>query len=206
LLPATLVAGHWSPDVVLYGISHGTHPSPEKFVFICEIRGFPHPLHNLPQMAYAIPSSGMLTICLVLSGCDPATPIATVIERVEDYQQAQQCYFGVSDSDFRMALLWLAILRDEVDTLDPEQIAARLNNIPLREWVQPMLGYSRVYFNDEGESWDKEEEEGDYGRQLRQFFAQPTNMNPPAIAAFFAAHGIDDRSLMRWTCGAQDVI
>ncbi len=148
----------------------------------------------------------MLTICLVLSGCDPATPIATVIERVEDYQQAQQCSFGVSDSDFRMALLWLAVLRGEVDTLDPEQMAARLNGIPLREWVQPMLAYQRVYFNDEGESWDTGNEEGDYGRQLRLFFAQPGNMNPPAIAAFFAQHGINAQSLTQWTSGAQDII
>ena len=157
-------------------------------------------------MAYAIPSSGMLTICLVLSGCDPATPIGTIIERVEDYQQAQQCYFGVTDADFRMALLWLAILRGEVDTLDPEQVTARLNGIPLREWVQPMLAYQRVYFNDEGESWDAGNKEGDYGQQLRQFFAQPANLNPPAIAAFFAAHGIDNRSLLRWTSDAQDII
>ncbi len=148
----------------------------------------------------------MLTICLVLSGYDPATPIATVIERVEDYQQAQQCSFGVSDADFRMAMLWLAILRGEVDTLDPEQVTARLNGIPLREWVQPMLHYERVYFNDEGESWDAGNEEGDYGRQLRQFFAQPSNMNQPAIAAFFAQHGIDDRSLLRWTSDEQHLI
>ena len=148
----------------------------------------------------------MLTICLVLSGCDPATPIGTIIERVENYQQAQQCYFGVSDSDFRMAMLWLAILRGEVDTLDSEQVTARLNGIPLHEWVQPMLAYQRVYFNDEGESWDKEEEEGDYGRQLRQFFAQPANMNPPVIAAFFAQHGINAQSLTQWTSGAQGII
>ena len=148
----------------------------------------------------------MLTICLVLSGCDPATPIGTIIERVEDYQQAQQCYFGVTDVDFRMALLWLAILRGEVDTLDPEQVTARLSGIPLREWVQPMLHYERVYFNDEGESWDAGNEEGDYGRQLRQFFAQPANMNQQAIAAFFATHGIGAQSLTQWTSGAQDII
>jgi hypothetical protein len=157
-------------------------------------------------MAYAIPASGMLTICLVLSGCDPATPIGTIIERVEDYQRAQQCTFGVSGTDFRMALLWLAVLHGEMDGVGLEQADSVLAGIPLREWVQPMLGYSRVYFNDEGESWDEGNEEGDYGRSLRQFFAQPANTNPPAIAAFFAQHGINAQSLTQWTSDAQDII
>lgn len=160
----------------------------------------------ISPMAYAIPASGMLTICLVLSGCDPATPIATIIERVESYQRAQQCTFGVSDSDFRMAMLWLAVLHGEMDCVGLEQADSVLAGIPLREWVQPMLGYSRVYFNDEGESWDEENEEADDGRSLRQFFARPANMNQPAIATFFARHGIDAQSLLRWTSDAQDII
>jgi hypothetical protein len=157
-------------------------------------------------MAYAIPTSGMLTICLVLSGCDPATRIATVIERVESYQRAQQCTFGVSETDFRMALLWLAVLHGEMDGFGLAQAESVLGSIALRDWVLPILHYGGVYFNDEGEAWDEGNEEGDYGRALRQFFAQPANLNPPAIAAFFAAHGIDAQSLLRWRSDAQDFV
>ena len=128
-------------------------------------------------MAYAIPTSGMLTICLVLSGCDPATRIDTVIERVESYQHAQQCTFGVSETDFRMALLWLAVLHGKMDGFGLAQAESVLGSIALGDWIVPMLHYEGVYFNDEGEAWDEGNEAGDYGRQLRQFFAQPANLN-----------------------------
>jgi hypothetical protein len=143
----------------------------------------------------------MLAICLVLSDCDPETSIAMVIERVEDYQRTQQCYFGVTDTDFRMALLWLAITRDEVDSLDPDQTMASLRGITLRAWVQPILAYNNVYFNDEGEAWDEAGTADDAGHNLplRRFFTQPANMNREAVAAFFEQQGINAQSIYQWT-------
>lgn len=148
----------------------------------------------------------MLTICLVFSGCNPATRITTVIERVESYQRAQHCTFGVSDSDFRMAMLWLAVLHGEMEGFGLAQADSVLEGIALRDWILPMLHYGGIYFNDEGEAWDEGEEAGEYGRALRQFFAQPANLNPPAIAAFFAQHRIDAPSLLRWTSARQDFV
>ncbi|HEY3342301.1 MAG TPA: hypothetical protein VGK81_09795, partial [Anaerolineae bacterium] len=85
----------------------------------------------------------------------------------------------------------------------PELITAILRGIPLREWVQPMLAFHDVYFNDEGESWDGAGTADDAGHNqlLRQFFAQPANMNREAIADFFAQQGINAQSIQRWTDG-----
>ena len=151
----------------------------------------------------------MLAICLVLSDCDPQTSIAKVIERVEGYQRLHACYFGVSDADFGMALIWLAILRDEIDMHNLEQAMDILGKIPLRQWIQPMLAFNSVYFNDEGESWDAESETAsfaEHNRPLREFFAQPANLNREAIAAFFAARGIGENTVYQWSSlGSRDV-
>ncbi|MCL5999519.1 MAG: hypothetical protein M1546_26155 [Chloroflexi bacterium] len=153
-------------------------------------------------MAYAIPSSDILSICLVLSDCDLDASIARVIERVEGHQRDHDCHFGVTETDFRMAMLRLGLARGEVELAHWEHVWSALEQVPLCRWVQPMLAYNNAYFNDEGESWDMEAEIADcaeYNRPFREFFAQPATLTRETIAAYLAERGITVESVYRWT-------
>ena len=153
-------------------------------------------------MAYSIPSSDMLSICLALSDCDLDASITRVIERVEDYQRDHDCHFGVTEADFRMVMLQLALARGEVELALWEHVWTTLDGIALRRWVQPILAYNNAYFNDEGESWDMETEIADcaeYNRPFREFFAQPVTLTRETIAAYLAERGITVESVYRWT-------
>ena len=60
-------------------------------------------------MAYGIASNDFVALCLVLAEGDSALCLEEVIQRGEAEQAHYASHFGVSERDFRMAFVWLAI-------------------------------------------------------------------------------------------------
>jgi len=119
-------------------------------------------------MAYAITSEDMIGICLIIADYNADVSMRKVLNRVEAFQQSKSSYFGVSEHDFRSAFLWLAIELRWFDLQGPrEHYEALFKNNPLKKWILPTLKrFESVYFNDEGEHWEKpcEDNEESYFR------------------------------------------
>ena len=108
-------------------------------------------------MAYGIASNDFVALCLVLAEGDSALCLEEVIQRGEAEQAHYASHFGVSERDFRMAFVWLAIESEVVSLLarDLDKKLEAAFQQPLREWIPRILFYSEIYFNDEAEHWIK---------------------------------------------------
>ncbi|HUU74926.1 MAG TPA: hypothetical protein VMW63_02425 [Methanoregulaceae archaeon] len=128
-------------------------------------------------MAYGILAEDMLAICLLFAGGDVMTPMGEVICHAEEFQRGRR-YFGASDLDFRWAFMHLAEgaskgkkTRQEVWCQgDVPRII--FSGLLLRDFIEPVLRKSGIWFNDEGEHWESEDEYPPSPRNLkmRRFF------------------------------------
>jgi hypothetical protein len=110
-------------------------------------------------MTAAILSQDFLGICLVLSDGNLDTRLADIIERVERFQQAHNRHFGISRTDFSTSLFRLTKggLSDGFEIM-----MRRFERMMLKDVVMEILGYEKVYCNDEGEYWDLAGEPDEY--------------------------------------------
>jgi hypothetical protein len=142
------------------------------------------------QLAYAITSEDFLAICLILARGDTDLSTEEIIGRAEAYQEKVAGQFGVSNSDFRMAFWWLGI---EVgllkwDSMTESGQVLAFQEIPLRQWIPPILQYADVYFNDEGEYWSgiPYDPPSYRYRLMYQFFNNRANNSPEEVLRFLA--------------------
>ncbi len=116
-------------------------------------------------MSAATLSGDILSICLLFSDGDIQTSLADIIQRVEEFQEKQQRYFGISPHDFRGLLRSLVILE-----LGLRRIGEDFGNILLSEIISPMLSFHDAYFNDEGEHWCGDDKEIGDANSLLDWF------------------------------------
>lgn len=132
-------------------------------------------------MAYAIRSEDLMAICIVLAEGDIDVDLSSVIARVESLQRDCGDHFGVWETDFRMSFFWLGYRNElyELNAIKPDGEVADFAQ-PLSAWLDRLLGWREVYFNDEGEHWVDwiPGEEADRQRRARAFLARITPLSP----------------------------
>lgn len=104
-------------------------------------------------MGHGISAEDMAAILLLFSNGDLEMNIGELVERVENFQESQNGFFGVSCRDFRLAFYQLGMaLQYEMGGEWPKCFLP--SGDPLKEWIGPLLTtYDYVYFNDGGEYW-----------------------------------------------------
>ncbi|CAJ38040.1 hypothetical protein [Methanocella arvoryzae] len=120
-------------------------------------------------MAYGMPASEFLALCMIMADFDLEMTALEVIGRAEEYQNTTGREIGEGRSDFRSAfyeIIWTWRPQDigHGQMGDPQKLLART---PLKDWIGLILQYDHVWFNDEGESWSREPEDKDWPAEMR---------------------------------------
>ncbi|HWQ65404.1 MAG TPA: hypothetical protein VN372_00895 [Methanospirillum sp.] len=115
-------------------------------------------------MAFGIPVSDLLAICLIFAEYDQEVSIGEMLRRAFFYQQTNNSVFGEGESDFATLLHEFAVIKGNISYRERDQSIQDFYNTGsfspifyetrIADWILPMLEYGRVYSNDEGESWD----------------------------------------------------
>ncbi|MBU2489730.1 MAG: hypothetical protein KKA60_10095 [Proteobacteria bacterium] len=106
-------------------------------------------------MAYGFTAEDMVAICLTLADGDLSTPLGEVIRRAEALQAGTQRHFGVSDADFLNSFFQLKTADTHQTFEEFIEDFQRSLSYPLSWWLPQILDHYMVYFNDEGESWER---------------------------------------------------
>ncbi len=104
-------------------------------------------------MGYGIPAAEFLGICILMADFDLQTDALQVVNRLEAFQREEHCRFGTSDRDFRGSLLQLQLCSGESYQLNEPE--ANLMSKELCQLSNLILQFDHVWFNDEGEDWQK---------------------------------------------------
>ncbi|MFZ5993473.1 MAG: hypothetical protein ACOYU4_00580 [Thermodesulfobacteriota bacterium] len=142
-------------------------------------------------MAYAITSEDFLAICLVIANGDTGLSTEKIIQRAETYQEFTASHFGVSETDFRMAFVWLGIKTGllKFGSITGSGNIPLLQKIPLKKWITPILKYCDVYFNDEGEHWcGQDKAPSERNLLMCKFFRDSQNDSPEKIINFLTKY------------------
>jgi len=105
-------------------------------------------------MPAGILTQDLVAVCLLLVEGNLDATLEEVIRRADEFQEKRDRHFGISRSDLRgLFQYWTTFdmaIREYSETLD---------DIKLRDVINPMLDCLCAYFNDEGEYMDKISEE-----------------------------------------------
>lgn len=114
-------------------------------------------------MAAGILSQDLVAACLLLVEGNVDATLEEVIRRADEFQEDRDRHFGISRDDLRgLFQYWTTFdmaIREYSETLD---------DVKLRDVINPMLDCLCAYFNDEGEYMDKISEE--YSSWIRSCF------------------------------------
>ncbi|MEJ2431329.1 MAG: hypothetical protein P8075_20810 [Deltaproteobacteria bacterium] len=121
-------------------------------------------------MAAAILTEDFLAICLILANGDLGTRLEEVICRARVYHER-----GVGNYE-------------EMLTINPL----------LRHWINQILSYEDVYFNDEGEHWWVPEGAvpSEVNLKMRNFFSDTNNHDSQTVMRFLGGLGKDSSLLV----------
>ncbi len=103
-------------------------------------------------MAVSLLSQDLVAICLLLTSGKINIPLEELIQKLESYQEQNNCHLGISRNDFRnlfVELLWGDMQNHK------EHPGKLFKEILLVESIPRMLEYDYAHFNDEGEAWVK---------------------------------------------------
>ena len=149
-------------------------------------------------MAAAILTEDFLAVCLYLVDGDVDARLEQIIARAEEYQEHSNRHFGISRSDYRSAFYALSFeVHTEKGIGDYKETLERYPF--LRQWIDPILAYEDVYFNDEGEHWWPGDGLSPSKTRLKMqaFFSKSGDHNPAAVNRFLGELGKDSTILMQ---------
>lgn len=158
-------------------------------------------------MGYGILSEDMLAICLLVAKGDVTMPMGEVVYRVEEFQR-EHGFFGVSDTDFRSAFMHLAEFagngtktREDI-YLKSENPREIFDSLFLRDFIMPVLGLCGIWFNDEGEAWEHDDEYPPTWRNrlLKEYFSSQEISGPENVMEFLHLFGWDADNLHDFRC------
>lgn len=107
-------------------------------------------------MSHVIYSENFLTVCAILAKGDMSRPFENVVKSAENYTRLFNRQFGISESDFRSAILNLFFLhsgRQLGDYLEDLSTGEMCPQILLKEGIHYISMFREVFFNDEGETF-----------------------------------------------------
>ena len=148
-------------------------------------------------MAAAILTEDFLAICLILANGDLGTRLEEVICRAETYQESSDRHFGITRRDFRCAFIRLCFrIYPETGVGNYEEMLT-INPL-LRHWINPILNFEDVYFNDEGEHWWVPEGAvpSEVNLKMRNFFSDTNNHDSQTVMRFLVGLGKDSSLLV----------
>lgn len=127
-------------------------------------------------MAYGMPASEFLALCMIMADFDLEMNALEVIGRAEEYQNTTGREFGEGRGDFRGAfyeIIWAwrpqGIGQGQMG--DPQKLLAKT---PLKDWIGLILKYDHVWFDEEGEAWSVEPEDKDWPENMKSRSAWKT--------------------------------
>lgn len=118
-------------------------------------------------MAYGIPASEFLAVCMIMADFDLELSALEVIGKTEEYQDSTGREFGEGRGDFRGAfyeIIWEWRPQGIGQMGDPQKLLART---PLKDWIGLILKYDHVWFDEEGETWSTVPEDQDWPADMR---------------------------------------
>ena len=147
-------------------------------------------------MPTAILTEDFLGICLILANGDINIELEEVICRAEAYQKSSDCHFGITRDDFRNAFSILSFeTYHEAGFGDYEEML--MERPLLQHWIDPILNYEDIYFNDEGEHWCDYEKSlpSETNLKMRNFFTDKCNHSPEIVLRFINELGKNHTTL-----------
>ncbi len=121
-------------------------------------------------MAYGMPASEFLAICMMMADFDLNVNALEVIGKVEEYQDSTGREFGEGRGDFRGAfyeIIWAwrpkGISQNQMG--DPQKL---MGKTPLKDWIGLILKYDHIWFDEEGETWSQEPEDKDWPADMQK--------------------------------------
>lgn len=115
-------------------------------------------------MAASILTQDVLAICLFLSDGNIELPLEEVISRAEDFQEVEDRHFGTLRSDYRNLFHMLFGWELRIMSLSDE-----FGDIKLRDTITFILKYHSVFFNEEGEYWDTDNDK--WNKNIEYWFS-----------------------------------
>jgi hypothetical protein len=111
-------------------------------------------------MACGIPAAEFLGICIIMSDYDLNRNMLEVVNRIDEFERATGMEYGTGYQDFHCAFIDLYLRTQPV--YRKFELDDVLGKTTLKDWVGPILRFQDVWFNDEGESWSDEPEDGNW--------------------------------------------
>jgi hypothetical protein len=122
-----------------------------------------------------IPAAEYLGICLIFAEYDLDMSMLEIVERVEAFEEAYDLEYGTWQYDFRGAcyhIIWSDFWDDhrrlEESLGGKAEHEEYLRRATLRDWVKPILQRDHLWCNDEGCSWGRYPEDGDWPEEKKR--------------------------------------
>lgn len=122
-----------------------------------------------------IPAAEYLGICLIMAEFDLDMSMLEIIDRVEAFEEAYDLEYGTWQYDFRGACyhiincdFWDDYCRLKESMEGKAEHEDYLRRATLRDWIKPILQRDHLWCNDEGCSWGRYPEDGDWPEEKKR--------------------------------------